>query len=633
MVDRSNWTIGESVISSRTYFPTGFMRDMSNPHNGGRSIDDASWQPAHVSEMYLGTDDRGGVHVNNSIPAHAFYTYATATSKERAEKVFYRALTDYLTPTSKFIDLRKAVLSAAKDLGYGGDVAAIENAFNRVGIVDDVVENKPPADLPANPGQQELLVMNTDRSDPNHLYRISNNYQRIDPVRTSRMISLPENVPSRPSVTDDGKTVYFVDSRNNVKQLVLASQTETSVISDGDNKTVAVSRDGRRLAVVTPDEENPLIWVGDIATGNQRWFKIYNPTTGTGNSKSGGPRYVDAIEFDHTGEYILFDCFNLSGKSIKQQAQEYWDIGLIKVWDNSRNDFDRQGEVVKLFSDLTPGVNVFNPTFSKNSPFIIAFDYYDDEDGYFTLCMNIATGDIDGFENTCPSYPSYSMDDRSLAITAYEDREYNVYYLKLGSDKITVTGEEDYYCMGAACPVYYGTGTRQMGVKPVASFTSDARSGGTGMRVQFVDMSSGNPTSWRWTFQGGSPASSAEQHPKITYNTLGTYPVSLTATNSAGSNELVKQGFITISAVGVEYVEQPAVAVYPNPADDYVLVAGVGLRSVTLFDLTGKTLATSFTADGSGTIRVPLTALRPGVYIMRITLADGTLQTHKLVKK
>ena len=54
--------------------------------------------------------------------------------------------------------------------------------------------------------------------------------------------------------------------------------------------------------------------------------------------------------------------------------------------------------------------------------------------------------------------------------------------------------------------------------------------------MTFTDLSTGGITGWSWTFDGGTPATSTLQNPTVTYNTLGTYNVSLTASNSAGSD-------------------------------------------------------------------------------------------------
>jgi len=52
--------------------------------------------------------------------------------------------------------------------------------------------------------------------------------------------------------------------------------------------------------------------------------------------------------------------------------------------------------------------------------------------------------------------------------------------------------------------------------------------------VTFQDKSTDGPTSWAWTFTGGTPSSSTDRNPTVTY-TKGLYSVSLTATNSVGA--------------------------------------------------------------------------------------------------
>jgi len=81
---------------------------------------------------------------------------------------------------------------------------------------------------------------------------------------------------------------------------------------------------------------------------------------------------------------------------------------------------------------------------------------------------------------------------------------------------------------------------------PVAEFTANNTTIGTGGSVQFTDQSTNNPTEWAWTFDGGTPSSSTSQNPSITYNTAGTYTVSLTATNSVGADIETKTAYITV---------------------------------------------------------------------------------------
>ncbi len=91
-------------------------------------------------------------------------------------------------------------------------------------------------------------------------------------------------------------------------------------------------------------------------------------------------------------------------------------------------------------------------------------------------------------------------------------------------------------------------GSCSAAVTPVAEFSATPTSVGTSSPVQFTDLSTNTPTSWSWTFQGGTPATSTVKNPSVTYATVGTYSVSLTASNSAGSNTKTKTAYITVTA-------------------------------------------------------------------------------------
>ncbi len=87
---------------------------------------------------------------------------------------------------------------------------------------------------------------------------------------------------------------------------------------------------------------------------------------------------------------------------------------------------------------------------------------------------------------------------------------------------------------------------------PVADFAA-SQTGNIciGSTVAFTDSSSENPTSWLWSFPGGTPNSSTAQNPNVTYSNLGTYNVSLTVTNDMGSNSVTKNDLIIVNAFPV----------------------------------------------------------------------------------
>ena len=81
-------------------------------------------------------------------------------------------------------------------------------------------------------------------------------------------------------------------------------------------------------------------------------------------------------------------------------------------------------------------------------------------------------------------------------------------------------------------------------------FNADATIVAPGGSVNFTDNTWGvNLVSWAWTFEGGSPATSNEQNPSgITYNTLGTYDVTLTVTKGNGQTETItKTDYIRVT--------------------------------------------------------------------------------------
>lgn len=83
--------------------------------------------------------------------------------------------------------------------------------------------------------------------------------------------------------------------------------------------------------------------------------------------------------------------------------------------------------------------------------------------------------------------------------------------------------------------------------RPVANFTSNITSGCSPVVVSFVDISSNNPTSWRWDL--GNGVTSTNRDPQATYFNPGTYTVTLTATNASGSATVTKTSYLTVHAL------------------------------------------------------------------------------------
>ncbi len=119
---------------------------------------------------------------------------------------------------------------------------------------------------------------------------------------------------------------------------------------------------------------------------------------------------------------------------------------------------------------------------------------------------------------------------------------------------------------------------------PVADFTGSPTTVNPGGSVSFTDTSSNNPTSWSWTFEGGTPGSSTSQDPTVTYNTLGTYSVSLTVTNAQGSDTETKTDYISVTDAPLNYCDSQG----NNYSYEYI-------GNVTVADLNNSSAGSNYT--------------------------------------
>lgn len=86
---------------------------------------------------------------------------------------------------------------------------------------------------------------------------------------------------------------------------------------------------------------------------------------------------------------------------------------------------------------------------------------------------------------------------------------------------------------------------------PVADFVANYTTVTAGGQVTFTDLSTYTPTTWNWSFPGGTPAAFVGQNPpSITYNTPGLYNVTLTVSNANGTDTQTNTNYITVNTAG-----------------------------------------------------------------------------------
>jgi len=150
---------------------------------------------------------------------------------------------------------------------------------------------------------------------------------------------------------------------------------------------------------------------------------------------------------------------------------------------------------------------------SPNSPGVLYPDYMDYTTGN---CMNIFTNDQAG-----------AMENTLLSSSSHRDNLWT-------TANLIATGTD---------------GAPAVLCSPIADFSPKPKFICAGSSTQFTNGSWGGVSASRlWSFSGGNPATDTSANPIVTYANPGSYDVSLTTTNSAGSDTKTVTGMVTVSA-------------------------------------------------------------------------------------
>jgi hypothetical protein len=89
-------------------------------------------------------------------------------------------------------------------------------------------------------------------------------------------------------------------------------------------------------------------------------------------------------------------------------------------------------------------------------------------------------------------------------------------------------------------------------VPPAADFLANNTNPAINAQVNFTDISINIPTSWNWSFSPSTVTylngtTAASQHPQVKFTAAGLYTVTLTATNTYGSDTETKTNYIRVS--------------------------------------------------------------------------------------
>ena len=155
-----------------------------------------------------------------------------------------------------------------------------------------------------------------------------------------------------------------------------------------------------------------------------------------------------------------------------------------------------------------------------------------------------------------------------------------------------------------------------------AKFEADYTAIALGQSINFTNESHGFPVSSVWVFEGGSPGTyTGATPPPITYNTPGSFNVTLKVYNSYTADTLIKTDYIYVGGVGINDLSNVSISVYPNPAHEMLNVrANFDVQQAQLTDLVGKLVIEMVPTTREFSLNT--SALNPGTYLLKLTIHD-----------
>ncbi len=151
--------------------------------------------------------------------------------------------------------------------------------------------------------------------------------------------------------------------------------------------------------------------------------------------------------------------------------------------------------------------------------------------------------------------------------------------------------------------------------------------------VQFLDLSTRRPRSWLWEITGPETFTFTEQTPKVVFRVPGTYRVTLTVENPAGSATVTKElSVFSREPLSIEQSHDDNFRIYPNPAQTHLFVEGVPPKTqLTFLNAMGNRLFTGQVVDSQLTV-IPLEKFPSGVYILKLNFRSMVLCKRVIIR-
>ncbi|MCD4771950.1 MAG: lamin tail domain-containing protein [Bacteroidales bacterium] len=203
-----------------------------------------------------------------------------------------------------------------------------------------------------------------------------------------------------------------------------------------------------------------------------------------------------------------------------------------------------------------------------------------------------------------------------------------IVYDAAGTYTVTLTVENE-----AGTSTNTKTDYISVGVALVADFEADNVNILEGESVNFTDLSSGDPETWEWTFEGGTPDTSTAQNPaSIQYNLMGSYDVTLNISNMFGVNSITKTDYINVEPIGIPEGDARQFNIYPNPNNGkfYIEFKANSENEIRIFSVVGELIY--YKTVNEMVLEINLSQLNKGVYLVNVYNEDSkSFTTKKLI--
>ncbi len=179
---------------------------------------------------------------------------------------------------------------------------------------------------------------------------------------------------------------------------------------------------------------------------------------------------------------------------------------------------------------------------------------------------------------------------------------------------------------------YINVSTNSAGL-PVVDFTASNLTPMVNQVVTLIDMTSNNATSYKWTitpsdFQFSGTSTQTDRNPTVQFGKLGYFTIKLDATNSNGNGTLTKTNYINVVVSGTNQILGHNISVYPNPAQNTLVVSGLNeLQSIRFTDVTGK----STTCKVNESNQIDVSHLARGIYFLSLESNGEIVKLGKFI--